>query len=146
MGPAWEYAQRKGLESESAYPYYGQDMSCRYNAGQVVAYAAGWHRVSANEQSLENAVYQVGYPISIAVHVGSSFQHYSNGVFSDPSCQYGQLNHAVLLVGYNKDSWGQQYWIVKNSWGTGWGQGGYIHMKMGENSCGIAKDPMYVVV
>merc|ERR1712080_452805 len=53
MGPAWEYAQRKGLESESAYPYYGQDMSCRYNAGQVVAYAAGWHRVSANEQSLK---------------------------------------------------------------------------------------------
>merc|ERR1712180_543393 len=52
MGPAWEYAQRKGLESESAYPYYGQDMSCRYNAGQVVAHAAGWHRVSANEQSL----------------------------------------------------------------------------------------------
>jgi len=146
MGPAWEYAQRKGLESESAYPYYGQDMSCRYNAGQVVAYAAGWHRVSANEQSLENAIYQVGYPISIAVHVGSSFQHYSGGVFSDPSCQYGQLNHAVLLVGYNKDSWGQHYWIVKNSWGTGWGQGGYIHMKMGENSCGIAKDPMYVVV
>merc|ERR1719481_275461 len=75
------------------------------------------------------AIYSVGYPISVAVHVGSSFQHYSHGVFSDPSCRYGQLNHAVLLVGYSK-SVSQHYWIVKNSWGTGWGTSGYIHMKM----------------
>merc|ERR1712080_194916 len=59
-------------------------------------------------------------PISVAVHVGSSFQHYSHGVFSDPSCRYGQLNHAVLLVGYNK-SGSQHSWIVKNPWGSGGG-------------------------
>merc|ERR1711890_223689 len=53
-----------------------------------------------------------------------------------------QLNHAVLLVGYNK-SGSQHYWIVKNSWGSGWGTSGYIHMKMGENSCGIANMAMY---
>merc|ERR1712226_1242565 len=83
---------------------------------------------------------------SPSVHVGSSFQHYSGGIYSDPNCRYGQLNHAVLLVGYNKDSWGQGYWIVKNSWGSGWGQGGYIHMKMGENSCGLANSGMYPLV
>merc|ERR1711962_1858434 len=98
------------------------------------------HRNS--ESSLESAIYSVGYPISVAVHVGSSFQHYSHGVFSDPSCRYGQLNHAVLLVGYSK-SGSRHYWIVKNSWGTGWGTSGYIHMKMGENSCGIANMAMY---
>merc|ERR1712098_186259 len=50
--------------------------------------------------------------------------------------------HPVFLVGYSK-SGSQHYWIVKNSWGTGWGTSGYIHMKMGENSCGIANMAMY---
>merc|ERR1712179_266258 len=75
--------------------------------------------------------------------IPASFQHYSSGIYSDRLCKWGRLNHAVLLVGYNKDTEGEHYWIVKNSWGTGWGQGGYIHMKMGENSCGLAKSPMY---
>merc|ERR1712180_377955 len=51
-------------------------------------------------------------------------------VFSDPQCQYGQLNHGVLAVGYDHGS----NWIVKNSWGGSWGEGGYIRMKQGENS------------
>merc|ERR1711872_909280 len=72
----------------------------------------------------------------------SSFQHYSGGIFSDPQCQYGQLNHGVLAVGYDHGS----NWIVKNSWGGSWGEGGYIRMKQGENSCGITKDPMYPIV
>merc|ERR1712002_1350029 len=98
MGPAWEYAQRKGLESESAYPYYGQDMSCRYNSGQVVAYAAGWHRVSANEQSLENAIYQVGYPISIAVHV-------------DPTSSITQVVSSVIHPVSTDNSTTLYYWL-----------------------------------
>jgi len=145
MGPAWDNA-KNGIESEQAYPYTARDSYCKFDSSKVVARAAGWNRVSHSESALEAALYQVGYPISIAVHVGSSFQHYSHGIYSDPNCRYGQLNHAVLLVGYNKDRSGQHYWIVKNSWGSGWGEGGYIHMKMGENSCGIAKDPMYVYV
>merc|ERR1711962_968581 len=138
---AWDTA-RNGIETEAAYPYVGRDQSCRFNPSKAVAHTAGHRRVSASESSLESAIYSVGYPISVAVHVGSSFQHSSHGVFSDPSCRYGQLNHAVLLVGYGK-SGSQHYWIVKNSWGTGWGTSGYIHMKMGENSCGIANMAMY---
>jgi len=141
MDSAWDTA-RNGIETEAAYPYVGRDQSCRFNPSKAVAHTAGHRRVSASESSLESAIYSVGYPISVAVHVGSSFQHYSHGVFSDPSCRYGQLNHAVLLVGYSK-SGSQHYWIVKNSWGTGWGTSGYIHMKMGENSCGIANMAMY---
>ena len=121
-------------------------------------------------------------------------------ILSDPECVEGKLNHAVLLVGYNKTApevyipsfvftgFGyiliclylifQPYWIVKNSWGKNWGQvigyfsfippknssptnlppcitkfnqchitkDGYIHIKMGENVCGLAKRPVYPVL
>merc|ERR1711962_1257931 len=91
MDSAWDTA-RNGIETEAAYPYVGRDQSCRFNPSKAVAHTAGHRRVSASESSLESAIYSVGYPISVAVHVGSSFQHYSHGVFSDPSCRYGQLN------------------------------------------------------
>merc|ERR1711962_214213 len=90
MDSAWDTA-RNGIETEAAYPYVGRDQSCRFNPSKAVAHTAGHRRVSASESSLESAIYSVGYPISVAVHVGSSFQHYSHGVFSDPSCRYGQL-------------------------------------------------------
>merc|ERR1712080_483350 len=93
---------RQGIESESSYPYEGRDGSCRFNSNNQVAHCRGYQRVSHSESAMESALYQVGHPISIAVHVGSSFQHYSGGVYSDPSCRNGQVNHAVLLVGYDK--------------------------------------------
>merc|ERR1711890_11128 len=57
-------------------------------------------------------------------------------------CKYGQLNHAILAVGYDK-SGSDPYWIVKNSWGTGWGENGYIKMRMGHNVCGLKNDVSY---
>merc|ERR1712041_20491 len=74
MDSAWDTA-RNGIETEAAYPYVGRDQSCRFNPSKAVAHTAGHRRVSASESSLESAIYSVGYPISVAVHVGSSFQH-----------------------------------------------------------------------
>jgi len=143
MNYAWETA-RNGIESEATYPYVGRDGSCHYNSNNEVARCSGTGRVGHSESALEGAIAQVGYSISVAIHVGSSFQHYNGGVFSDPSCQNGQLNHGVLVVGYDKTS-GTPHWIVKNSWSASWGSNGYILMKIGENSCGIANNPMYPV-
>jgi len=141
MGPAWDNA-KDGIMSEEDYPYERKEGECRYNRSQAVASVTGHESVAHNEYDLEKALYQIGYPISIAVHAGSSFQHYKEGVYNDPECVEGKLNHAVLLVGYNKTA-PEPYWIVKNSWGKSWGQHGYIHMKMGENNCGLAKRPVY---
>ena len=85
---------------------------------------------------------EIGYPISIGVHAGSSFQYYHSGVYDDTHCRNGQLNHAILVVGYDK-SGSEPYWIVKNSWGGSWGDHGYINMKMGVNTCGMKADPCY---
>merc|ERR1712080_566043 len=142
MDSAWNTV-RNGIESEQTYPYTARDGSCKANSNNFIATNQGSQRVSHNESSLESALYTVDYPISVAIHVGSSFQHYNGGVYSDPNCQYGQLNHGVLAVGYDKS--GSGYWMVKNSWGGSWGSGGYIKMKMGENSCGITNDPMYCI-
>merc|ERR1712002_267477 len=75
------------------------------------------------------------------------FQQYHQGVYYDPMCSSSQLNHAVLAVGYGGEWGGDGYWIVKNSWGYSWGNGGYINMaKDRGNHCGIANTASYPVV
>ncbi|KAK9108398.1 hypothetical protein Syun_024409 [Stephania yunnanensis] len=99
----------------------------------------GYEDVPANnEDALMKAVSH--QPVSVAIEAGGLyFQFYSKGVFSG-SCGT-DLDHGVAIVGYGKTSEGDKYWIVKNSWGTDWGDGGYIKMKRtnSEGLCGINK-------
>ena len=81
-------------------------------------------------------------PIAVAVDAERSMQNYLGGVYSgscSSKCYMG--NHAVLIVGYESN----KYWIMKNSWGKSWGEKGYMKMKMGVNTCGIACDGSYPV-
>lgn len=89
-------------------------------------------------------------PVSIAVAANSSiFMFYKGGILNSTSCGTG-LNHAVLLVGYGTDANGQQYWLVKNSWGTGWGESGYIRIAKsstnGAGICGLLQWSSYPVI
>ena len=95
-----------------------------------------------SEDALKDAVNK--QPVSIAVDAaGSQWQLYKSGVFNVPSCGT-QLDHGVLLVGYGYDSSaGKDYWKVKNSWGSTWGEDGYIRMARGSNMCGIASQASY---
>ncbi|CAF1497251.1 unnamed protein product [Adineta steineri] len=67
-----------------------------------------------------------------------SFEFYISGIYTDKSCSKTTVDHAMQLVGYGKTDSGDLYWICKNSWGSGWGEKGYIRVLRGQNTCGIA--------
>jgi WD40 repeat protein len=93
---------------------------------------------------LTNAIANVG-PISVALYVTSNFQNYKSGVFIDTTCP-NSVNHAVTLVGYGTLN-GQDHYILKNSWGTNWGDQGYmLFARNNNNMCNIAIATFYPVV
>lgn len=104
---------------------------------------------SGDEKGLEIAIATIG-PVTAALDAGrESFQFYSEGVYDDPTCgnQPGQVNHAVLIVGYGQETDGKKYWLAKNSYGPQWGIGGYVKIaKDNGNQCGIAIQASYPLV
>lgn len=148
MEKAFEFIKRNGgITTESDYPYKGIDDACDNNKIQHHAVTiTGYETVPANnEKSLQAAVAR--QPVSVAIDAGGyEFQLYSHGVFNG-YCGH-QLNHGVTIVGYGEDS-GKKYWLVKNSWGTSWGESGYIRIQRDSNDirgiCGIAMQPSYPV-
>lgn len=133
----------KGLCAELTYPYTGADGTCKKTCSKVVTITGFKDIPQGNEQALLNAVGTVG-PVSVAIEADQqAFQFYSSGVF-DASCGTN-LDHGVLVVGYGTDA-GKDYWIVKNSWGSSWGESGYIRMIRGKNQCGITLSASYPLV
>jgi len=135
-----------GLDTEAAYPYTGKVGQCIYNQASSAASCSGYHSLpSGDESSLQQAVASVG-PVSVAIDA-STLQFYRSGVYSSSKCSSTNLNHAVLVVGYGTSSSGQQFWQVKNSWGTSWGMSGYIEIaRNAGNMCGIATAAVYPTV
>jgi cathepsin L len=148
MDQAFEYIKvNNGIDTESSYPYHARDQSCQFKAADVGATDKGFTDIqSKSEAALQQAVATVG-PISVAIDAShSSFQLYRSGVYSEPRCSQTQLDHGVLAVGYGTES-GKDYWLVKNSWGTSWGDKGYIMMTRNKNNqCGIATASSYPLV
>jgi len=140
MTQAMQYIiSNNGIDTESSYPYTAEDGTCQFSKSNVGATLKSFTNVpSGNEKALQTFV-QRG-PTSVAIDASQpSFQFYSSGVYNEPNCSSQQLDHGVLAVGWGNDASGGDYWIVKNSWGTSWGQNGYIWMSRGKsNQCGIA--------
>jgi len=154
MDNAFEYIKEiGGVDTEDSYPYTARVGKCRFSKVHIGATCSGYIDVaSGDEQILKEALATVG-PVSIAIDVTEKkFMLYKDGVFKDNTCSNGHdaLNHGVLIVGYGVDilsGMSEDYWIVKNSWGKTWGEGGYIRMaRNNDNMCGIATSPVYPLV
>ncbi|KAI3813372.1 hypothetical protein L1987_18094 [Smallanthus sonchifolius] len=137
-----------GIDSESDYPYKGVGDVCHpiRNQGKVVSIDGYEDVPPMNEKALMKAV--AHQPVSVGIEAsGMAFQLYSSGVFTG-SCGT-ELDHGVVVVGYDSEN-GKDYWIVRNSWGTNWGEDGYVRMERNvhgtrDGKCGITLMASYPV-
>uniref|UniRef100_A0A2R5LIH6 Putative cathepsin l-like cysteine proteinase b n=1 Tax=Ornithodoros turicata TaxID=34597 RepID=A0A2R5LIH6_9ACAR len=148
MDNAFRYIKENGgIDTEKSYPYNGTEGTCEFRKSRVGATDSGFVDIeSGSELKLKRAVATVG-PVSVAIDAShESFQFYSEGVYDEPDCDSEELDHGVLVVGYGTLD-GIPYWLVKNSWGTTWGDEGYVYMKRNDdNMCGIATQASYPLV
>ncbi|KAF9412244.1 hypothetical protein HW555_009187 [Spodoptera exigua] len=148
-----------GLESETDYPYVGQAQSCQFQAGKAAVRLTGCNNY--NIQSQERLKKYIKNRTSFTIHVtptfltlyikwtniysvkSAGFHLYTGGVMNDQDCNTGEVNHAILLVGYGTEN-GMPYWLAKNSWDTVFGENGYIKFPRGDNynSCGVMNQAM----
>ncbi|KAG7467762.1 cathepsin L1-like [Solea senegalensis] len=148
MANAYDYVVNNGLQSTSTYPYTSVDTQpCYYDGRLAEAHIKDYRFIpKGDEQALADAVATIG-PITVAIDADhSSFLFYSSGIYEEPMCNPNNLSHAVLLVGYGSEG-GQDYWIIKNSWGSSWGEGGFMRLiRDGRNTCGIASYALYPIL
>jgi len=148
--PLWAYRYLKShfAELESEYPYTsgnGDDSTdCLYDSHSktAVEVQASASVTSEDRDQMKAALAQ--QPLAVLVEADKmAFQTYRSGVLTSDACGT-QLDHAVLAVGYGTED-GQDYWLVKNSWDTTWGDNGYIKLGMNDTTgtCGVQMGPSF---
>mmetsp|Transcript_30214 Transcript_30214/g.42107 ORF Transcript_30214/g.42107 Transcript_30214/m.42107 type:complete len:241 (-) Transcript_30214:182-904(-) len=146
---AFEFVIKQGgLVTEEEYPYTsggGRTGRCDKSKEKqkIGASISGWSQVSDNakgENKILKALIASG-PITIGINA-TPMQDYDSGIDNPRRCSGQMLDHAVLIVGYGTED-GVDYWKIKNSWNTDWGEDGYYRIVRGVNKCGLANDAVH---
>jgi len=125
------------LEHESDYTYTAKDGKCSYDAKKGTEEVKTYANVPANSVAQLKAAIAKG-PTSVTIEADKmAFQGYTGGILNSKACGT-QLDHAVTAVGYGSEK-GQDFYIVRNSWGATWGEEGYVRIAAvdGAGICGI---------
>ncbi len=128
-----------GAVLESGDPYQATDTACNgphNHPYKIASWAYVIGQPLPSVQAIKQAIYTYG-PIGAAVYVGPKWQAYTGGIFN--ANESGQVNHAIALVGWVDDIGPDNgYWILRNSWGTSWGESGYMRIRYGCNQVGYS--------
>ena len=154
MDNAFEYATDHNLCSEEKIPYeekadrtLHKEIEC-FNCEMLVELKGCTDVPTKNQTALKIAVSR--QPVSVAIEADTLlFDEYKSGIISSTGCGTN-LDHGVLIIGYGTEN-GEDYWLLKNSWGTSWGEDGYFRIKRddldrGPGICGIATTASYPVL
>nr|GME14554.1 ervatamin-B-like [Ipomoea batatas] len=139
-----------GVAAESDYPYDGVQHSCNSTKiGNPPDIIIDYEETYPDEISLLSAVKE--QPVSAGIIIdGQLFRQYAGGIFTGyggGDCGSGG-SHAVTIIGYGTSDDGEDYWLVKNSWGTDWGENGYMKMARGisaDGVCAVNKSAFYPI-
>jgi len=138
----YAYNSHLPLTAEVDYPYLSNaTKTCPreslnpYNIGAALSKPHWITNEAPDEETMKKIVYEMG-AVSTGVYASDkAFQNYAGGIFS--GCTDKAVNHAVAVVGYGTTDEGEDYWLIKNSWGADWGEGGFMRIKRGVGMCKI---------
>merc|ERR1739848_125572 len=133
----WLKEKKPKLAHETGYPYKATKQSCSTTYTQYyqgVSTSGAYWTESGDEATLKKLVATHGAVVT-GVAAAGPFSQYKGGIFAGCSSN-AQTDHAVTVVGYGTEN-GVDYWLIKNSWGSSWGEKGYIRLKRGVKMCGV---------
>ena len=138
----WMIDKNKNLENESALKDNGSEGSCLRTSPGTKYFATDWGVVDPSGDinkipsvtEIKAAICKYG-PVAASVQVSGMFKDYANGIYKGFESNYADpsSNHAILIVGWDDD---KNAWLIKNSWGTDWGEDGYMWIDYKSNNIG----------
>jgi len=144
---AMEYAILNGTSVSNIYKYINAEQACQeaVRTTSPLYKISGFVQLQSSHDTLKQALAEIG-PITVSIDVEEGFFAYKGGIYDGKKngvleCSEAGINHAVTVVGYGTDAASKtDFWLIKNTWGTTWGEGGYVRLlRSNDNLCGIYK-------